>query len=612
MKNLINNKKGITLITLIITIILLLILASVATYSGIQIINSSKLTTFTTEMKIMQTQVNELYQKYMDNSKIEISGNTYYGEEKSETEESTILQIGEDLTDTQKEFLNKLANDNSETGIVSSNVNGYRYWSESLVEDLQIEGIKKDFFVNIEKRSVVSCKGLNYKNKMYYTLEQLPNNLYNVDYDNKNTDEPTFDTKAEQIEDSKWKITVYNIQYSGYIKKWYVKYQVNGQDYWNTSEDLSFIVDKKGNTNIKIFNGNIESEIKNINIENNQKYKALHPEEHIPTGYVYKEGTVETGYVIKDDKENEFVWIPVKSDVDYEKKLGSVNYFSKDGSTGTGIENSAEDLNNDVNNSTQGDILTNGESMDVLGKTFTNELVKNMPEKELIINAGGFWVGRYEAGVENEERITNVHIDWNQKKVEDIKVKKGIEPARGITQEKALQFANSWGSGNDDENAKTVSWHSGLITGAQWDAMCNYIGWDICESDDVQWGNFFNSVSKAYDKLWCSKSSDYYAWEESTSITKDSNTAMVFPTGIFENENNQKTVQKNIYDIAGNVWEWTTEVPCYNKDNRMIRGVGVNSTTGTFRVTGRHGDCEKNGGDYDGYCVGFRIVLYVK
>ncbi len=51
--------------SLVITIVILIILASIATYSGIEVIKSSKLTKFTTEMRIMQTQVNELYQKKM-------------------------------------------------------------------------------------------------------------------------------------------------------------------------------------------------------------------------------------------------------------------------------------------------------------------------------------------------------------------------------------------------------------------------------------------------------------------------------------------------------------------------------------------------------------------
>ena len=68
MKKDIANSKGVTLIALVITVIVLLILASIATYSGMDIIESSKLSTFTAEMKIMQTQVNSLYDKWKKGS----------------------------------------------------------------------------------------------------------------------------------------------------------------------------------------------------------------------------------------------------------------------------------------------------------------------------------------------------------------------------------------------------------------------------------------------------------------------------------------------------------------------------------------------------------------
>lgn len=92
MKNSCKKENGITLMSLVITIVILLILASIATYSGIEVIKSSKLTKFTTEMKIMQTQVNNLYQKYKNNETIEIDGN-----------KTSILEIGENLEDVNAE-----------------------------------------------------------------------------------------------------------------------------------------------------------------------------------------------------------------------------------------------------------------------------------------------------------------------------------------------------------------------------------------------------------------------------------------------------------------------------------------------------------------------------
>ena len=63
--------KGITLVSLVITIAVLIILASIATYSGVNVIRQSKLNKFTTEMGIMQTEVNNLYDKYSNGTEEE-------------------------------------------------------------------------------------------------------------------------------------------------------------------------------------------------------------------------------------------------------------------------------------------------------------------------------------------------------------------------------------------------------------------------------------------------------------------------------------------------------------------------------------------------------------
>ena len=144
-----SNNKGITLVALVITIIVLLILSSIATYSGLNVVKSSKLTVFTTEMKIMQTKVNEIYQKYKDGNSIEIDGTTYYGEnKKSENSNSTILDIGQAL-DSVSTQANKVFTE-SASGI--TNKDGYKYWNNELVKKLGIEGVDGDFFVNVEER----------------------------------------------------------------------------------------------------------------------------------------------------------------------------------------------------------------------------------------------------------------------------------------------------------------------------------------------------------------------------------------------------------------------------------------------------------------------------
>ena len=116
------NSKGITLVSLVITIIVLLILASIATYSGFNVVNSSKLTAFTAELKVMQTQVNTIYQ-----------------ENKQEP-------IGQEITGDIQTQANIVFTE-SESGITSQD--GYRYWNQEQIKELGIE--EQDFLANVDE-----------------------------------------------------------------------------------------------------------------------------------------------------------------------------------------------------------------------------------------------------------------------------------------------------------------------------------------------------------------------------------------------------------------------------------------------------------------------------
>ena len=235
----INERKGITLISLVVTVAVLLILASIATYSGVEVIRSSKFDKFTTELKLMQTKVNELYDKYT-------SG-----------EDTNVINLGLDISNASTQA-NKVFT-SSASGITDKS--GYRYYNKATISSLGIEGVDGEFFVNVQNRSVISYEGMKYDGKVFYTLAQLPDGLYNVNYENRNIGEISFDLTS-----SSYTIKVSNIQYDGYIDKWQVKYQKEGQDYWSTSEDLSFNVSEGGEYSVKLANGDVESEVKKIEV----------------------------------------------------------------------------------------------------------------------------------------------------------------------------------------------------------------------------------------------------------------------------------------------------------------------------------------------------------
>ena len=241
------NQKGITLINLIITIIVLTIILSITVYSGVNTIKDAQFTKFTTELRIMQTEVNNLYDDYKNNRTIYWNETEYTGDE--------ILNIGKDIDSNAQNTLNKAE---------IEDITGYRYYDKETIKALQIEGVEREFIINIQTRSVISYKGIKYEGKMYYTIEQVPDNLYNVKKETENAGTATFSAKSSKTGENEWKIEIYNIKYTptegGNINKWKVKYKIQGEETWNYSDSTTFLVEEEGLYEIRIYNGNIESE----------------------------------------------------------------------------------------------------------------------------------------------------------------------------------------------------------------------------------------------------------------------------------------------------------------------------------------------------------------
>ncbi len=208
MKN--SKTSGITLISLVITIIILLILAAIATYSGVEVLKSSNVTVFTVELKILQTNVDKIRSQ----------------KESFDETEGESIQAGTARYNELVERL-KLVKDYGYSDDAES-ISGYKFFTEQqLKDDLYIEGVKQSVFINLEKRKVISLEGARYENQKVYVLEQLPTNLYNVEYKGQeSSSKPTFDVKIkETIAGTKWEVNILNVQYEGNIEKWDVYYK---------------------------------------------------------------------------------------------------------------------------------------------------------------------------------------------------------------------------------------------------------------------------------------------------------------------------------------------------------------------------------------------------
>ena len=548
----IKNDSGITLVALSITIIVLLILSTVAVSSGKKAIENSRLTTFTAEMKVMQSEVNLLYDKWKNEEKIK------FGDEEKE-----ITNIGNTITEDQKNRYNSL-----------NLTDDYKLYDADVIKKLGIEGIEGTYFVNIKDRKVISVEGLSYGGKKYYTLDALPEGLYNVDYEGDSTGSaPTFESKVEYVGESKWRITIYNISYEGNIKKWNFAYKLDGENEWSISKESSFIVNKKGTYKVKLVNNwnneNTEdgtdvvvnpgapdstglfTKTSTINgavaSANNPTIPAGFKPMDVTTGQTpatWGDGTsapseqsVKNGLVITDGT-NEFVWIPVENidemareidgtnDNNGNKKYRGVLYkFNSDKTQNSEIAWTAD--------STTGyrePANLSGYDSDSNVSGWTETLYQEEYDKMVkqVEKYHGFYVGRYEMSLNSE----------------------GEAQSKGkVTSANASESKNKYWYGlytkaktyapDTQENTKSVV--SSMIWGSQYDAMMRWMqnnGVDVTEKPtDTPSATLQNAVRNT----------------EST-------------TG---GENN-KDVINNVYDILGNRLEWTQEAG--NTISRVLRG----------------------------------------
>ena len=168
---------GITLIALVVTIIVLIILISISANVGLNVIRESKYYNAVSEMKLMQTKVNEMYEEYRS------------GNEEVLTIGRSIPDSGELYDKALKSFSVAFYNNHTEKYIGDINqenpLENYKYFSSDDIKNvLDVDGVDSDFILSVKDRTAILLNGIKRNGNTYYSLNEIIEEQYNIDYIN--------------------------------------------------------------------------------------------------------------------------------------------------------------------------------------------------------------------------------------------------------------------------------------------------------------------------------------------------------------------------------------------------------------------------------------------
>ncbi len=300
----------------------------------------------------------------------------------------------------------------------------------------------------------------------------------------------------------------------------------------------------------------------------------------IPAGFVYVGGTKASGLVISDaaaDKEkykgqttvgtdlqgNQFVWIPVENIADYKRSAYGDNV-----DTGT-IDSST--------NSTQ--IKPRRSSSEYHTEAMPSD------EKTSIETNKGYYIGRYEAG-DKESTDANKFRISGASTSNTITIKAKQAPYNYIKYTDAKALAEGFKTQQNYSSSVTTK----LVSSYAWDTAIAFI-----QKTNSDYGNSseegnYRDTTFTYTDI---KGTDQIKEKE------ENGQGRLIPTG-------QTTAVNNIYDMGGNVWEWTTEPFSNTNYPYTRRGGGCDDGFAYCPAGYRNGFSDRVFSDN-----GFRLTLFL-
>ena len=269
--------------------------------------------------------------------------------------------------------------------------------------------------------------------------------------------------------------------------------------------------------------------------------------------------TVQGGVVIEDKDGNQFVWVPVATIADYKRTAYSTNVATEETDTAT------NSIKININSS--------------ISDYFTEALPED--EKTSVEIYKGFYIGRYEAGDKESTGTTKATFRTSSSDTSNsVTIKADQVPYSCVTRTQAVSLAEGFAT-KQGYKAKTK-----LVSSYAWDTTIAFLQKVNSDYGERSEGNY-REIAFSYTDI------------TGASQTKSSSSSVLIPTG-------QTTPVCNIYDMGGNVWEWTTETSSFPGYPYAVRGgdylCGFAGEPAGYRKV-------ISDGAYDGY--GFRLTLFM-
>ena len=202
---------------------------------------------------------------------------------------------------------------------------------------------------------------------------------------------------------------------------------------------------------------------------------------------------------------------------------------------------------------------------------------------------GGFYIGKYEVGTETLRTSSGASLTTPV-------IKEGAYPYNYVTNKQAQEKSKELATGG-----KTSS----LMFGIQWDLVLKHIenkqGKTQAElkDDSTTWGNYNNATFEITKGKYSTNNGSSFS-EVNGTYTKPASDVLLTTGATGRNS------VLNIYDLAGNEYEWTLEKSTIASHPSVLRGGSYYNNGSSYPASGRI-YYTTSGSDYD---VSFRPALW--